>query len=183
MTSSVLSQNELKERKLSTLFNDKTMREPAKHLPEEFITAFKNRSVDPLRTNKCKQKLALLFEKGWKAPMACNETITMHHDVLWAIFPGLPSDLRGTLYLASKEELVATGLGSSLKKCLTGTGGGCQVYALVHIKLFLGKLPAFLNENGRKTASCPVERVQVKFTNNYFPGNLQWTESYLKKRL
>ena len=84
-------------------------------------------------------------------------------------------------YLASEEELIAAGLGSSLKKCLTVTGGGCQVDALVHLKLFLGKTPAFLDEHGRKTASRPVERVQVKFTKSYLVGNLQWTESCVIK--
>ena len=42
--------------------------------------------------------------------LACNETITMRHDVLRAIFPGLPLDLRGSPYLASEEELIAAGL-------------------------------------------------------------------------
>ena len=40
------------------------------------------------------------------------------------------------------------------------TGSGCQVDALVHLKFFLGKSPAFLGEHGRKTASRPMERVQ-----------------------
>ena len=146
--------------------------EPAEQLPEDLITAFEDRSVDPLRADECRERLSLLFEKGLKAPLACNKTITMRHDVLRAIFPGLPSDLRGP-YLASQEELIAAGLGSSLKKCLTVTGGGCQVDAPVHLTLFLGKSPAFLNENGRRTASRPVERVQVKFTKSYFSGNLQ----------
>ena len=76
--------------------------EPAEHLPEDLIAAFENRSVDPLRADECRERLALLFEKGLKASLACNETITMRHDVLRAIFPGLPSDLRGTPYLASE---------------------------------------------------------------------------------
>ena len=67
--------------------------EPAEHLPEELISAFENRSVDPLRAEECRERLALLFEKSLKSPLACNETITMQHDVLRAIFPGLPSDL------------------------------------------------------------------------------------------
>ena len=83
----------------------------------------------------------------------------MRHDVLRAIFPDTPSDLRGTPYLASEEELVT---GSSLKKCLTVTGGGCRVGFPVHLKLFLAKSPAFLDEQGRKTASRPVEKLQVR---------------------
>ena len=146
--------------------------EPAEHLPEDLIAAFESRSVDPLRADECTERLALLFEKGLKAPMAYNETITMRHDVLRAIFPGLPSDLRGTPYLMSEEELITAGLGSSLKKCLTVTGGGCRVHAPVHLKLFLGKSLAFLDDQGRKTASRPVERVQVKFTKSYFTGNM-----------
>lgn len=67
--------------------------EPAEHLTEDLIAGFENRSVDPLRADECRERLSLLFEKGLKAPMACNETITMRHDVLRAIFPRLPSDL------------------------------------------------------------------------------------------
>ena len=149
------------------------MWEPAEHLSEDLIVAFDNRSVDPLRADECREKLSLLFEKSLKASLACNETITMRYDVIRAIFPGLPSDLRGSPYLATEEELIAAGLGSSLKKCLTVTGGSCQVDASVHLKLFLGKSLAFLDEHGRKTASRPVERVQVKFTKSYFSGNSQ----------
>ena len=147
--------------------------EPAEHLPEDLIAAFENRSVEPVRADECRERLALLFEKGLKAPLACNETITMRHDVLRAIFPGLPSDLRGTPYPASEEELVTAGLSSSLRKCLTVTGGGCCVNAPVNLKLFLGKSPAFLDEQGRKTSSRPVEKVQIKFTKSYFAGRMQ----------
>ena len=91
--------------------------EPAEHLPEELITAFENRSVDPFRADECRERLALLFEKGLKSPLACNETITIR------LFPGFPSDLRGSPYLASEEELIAAGLGPYLKRCLTVTGG------------------------------------------------------------
>ena len=149
------------------------MWEPAEHLSEDLIVAFDNRSVDPLRADECRERLSLLFEKGLKASLACNETITMRHDVIRAIFPGLPSDLRGSPYLANEEELIAAGLGSSLKKCLTVTGGGCQVDAPAHLKLFLDKSPAFLDEHGHKTASRSVERVQVKFTKSYFSVNSQ----------
>ena len=83
------------------------------------ITAFENRSVDPFRAVECRERPALLFEKGLKSPLACNETITIRHDVVRALFPGLPSDLRGSPYLASEEELIAAGLGPYLKRCLT----------------------------------------------------------------
>ena len=43
----------------------------------------------------------------------------MWHDVVRALFPGLPSDLSGSSYLTSEEELIAAGLGPYLKKCLT----------------------------------------------------------------
>ena len=56
--------------------------ETAEHLPEDLIAAFENRSVKPVRANECTERLALLFEKGLKAPLACNETITMRHSVL-----------------------------------------------------------------------------------------------------
>ena len=75
--------------------------DPVEHLPEDLITAFENRYVDPLCADECRERLALLFEKGLKSPLACNETITMRHIVLQAIFPDLPSDLRGSPYLAS----------------------------------------------------------------------------------
>lgn len=91
---------------------------------------------------------------------------TMH--VLRAIFPGLPSDLRGSPYLGSEEELITAGLGSSLKKCLTVTGGGCPIDIPTHLKLFLGKALTFLDEQGHKTASCPVEIDNIKFTKSRF---------------
>ena len=43
-----------------------------------------------VRTDECKERLALLFEKGLKSPLGCNETIIMRHDELQSIFPGLP---------------------------------------------------------------------------------------------
>ena len=95
----------------------------------------------------------------------------MRHDVLRSLFPEMPSELRGAPYLASKEELVKAGLGSSLKKCLTVTGGGCSVDTPVSLRLFLGKSPPFMDEQGRKTALRPVERVQVKFTKSYFTAD------------
>ena len=145
--------------------------EPANHLPEDLITAFEDWFVDPLRADESRERLALLFEKGLKLPLACNETITMHNDVLRAMFPGLPLYLSGTPL--SEEELITVGLGSSLRKCLTVTGGGCCVGTPVSLKLLLGKLPAFLDERGRKTPSRPVEKVQVRFTKNYFNRSVQ----------
>ena len=61
--------------------------ELSEHIPEELIAAFESRCVDPVRTDECKERLALLFEKGLKSPFGCNETITMRHDVLRSIFP------------------------------------------------------------------------------------------------
>ena len=52
------------------------------------MAALETRCVDPVHTNECKERLALLFEKGLKSPFGCNETITMRHDVLRSIFPG-----------------------------------------------------------------------------------------------
>ena len=98
---------------------------------------------------------------------------TWEHDVLRAIFPGMPSELRGSPYLASEEEMIAAGLGPCLKKCLTITGGGCPVDAPVYLKLFLGKSLSFLDEQGRKTAPRPVEKVQIKFSKSYFAGRIQ----------
>ena len=125
--------------------------ELSEHIPEELIAAFESRCVDPVRTDECKERLALLFEKGLKSPFGCNETITMRHDVLRSIFPGLPSDLRGTPYLVSEEELLTAGFGPYLKRILTVTGGGCHVNPPVKLKLLLGKSPTFLEESGRKT--------------------------------
>ena len=142
--------------------------EPSEHLPEDLIAAFERGLVDPVRIDECRERLALLFEKGLKVTLACNENIVMRHDVMRALFPGLPLDLRTTPYLADEDEMIAAGLGPYLKKCLTVTGGGCRVDTPVSIKLFLGKSPAFLDEQGRKTASRPVEKVQVKFTKSWF---------------
>ena len=122
--------------------------EPAEYLPEDLIATFERRSVDPVHADECRERLALLLEKGLKAPLACNETIVLPHDVMRAFFPELPSDLCTTPYLASEEELKAAGLGSYLKKRLTATGGGCRVDTPVSIKLFLGKSLAFRGEQG-----------------------------------
>ena len=89
------------------------------------------------------------------------------------IFPGLPSDLRRTPYLVSEEELISAGLGCFLKKCLTVAGGGCRVDTPVSVKLFLGNSPSFRDEQGHKTASRPVEKVQVKFKKTYFTREMQ----------
>ncbi|KAK2559157.1 Chromobox protein-like protein 3 [Acropora cervicornis] len=56
--------------------------EPAEHLPEELITAFECRVVDRVRADECKERLALLFEKGLKSHLACKESITIRHVVL-----------------------------------------------------------------------------------------------------
>ena len=66
--------------------------EPPEHLPEDLIAAFERRSVDPVRIDECRERLALLFEKDLKAILAGNETIVMRHDVMRALFPGFPSD-------------------------------------------------------------------------------------------
>lgn len=72
-----------------------------------------------------------------------------------------------------EEELIAAGLGPYLKKCFTITGGGCRVDAPVYLKLFLGKSLSFLDEQGRKTAPRPVEKVQIEFTKSYFAARIQ----------
>ena len=58
--------------------------EPAEYLPEDLIATFERRSVDPVRADECRERLALLLEKGLKAPLACNETIVLPHDVMRA---------------------------------------------------------------------------------------------------
>ena len=145
--------------------------ELSEHIPEELIAAFESRCVDPVRTDECKERLALLFERGLKSPLGCNETIIMRHDVLRLIFPGLPSALRSTPYLVSEEELFTAGLGPYLKRILPVTGSSCHVNTPVKLKLLLGKSPAFLDVSGRKTSSRPVEKVQVQFTKRFHQTN------------
>ena len=53
------------------------------------------------------------------------------------LYSRMPLELRGAPYLASKEKLVRAGFGSYLKKCLTGTGGGCSVNTPATISLYL----------------------------------------------
>ena len=146
--------------------------EREEHLPEELVTSFESRYVDPLRAEEYKERLALLFEGALKSPLGCYETLTMRHDVVQLLSPGMPSDLRGSPYLADENELMNAGLASSLKKYLTITGGGCRVDTPVSIKLFLGKSLVLLNEHGHKTARHPVKRVQVKFTKCFFTGRM-----------
>ena len=102
---------------------------------EELIAAFEDRFVDPIRVDESRERLVLLFEKGLKSPLAYNETIIMHHDVLRSIFPAMPLVFNGTPYHASEEELVTAGLGCCLRKCLTVTGGGCYMKTPVSLKL------------------------------------------------
>ena len=52
------------------------------------------------------------------------------------LYSRMPLELRGAPYLASKEKLVRAGFGSYLKKCLTGTGGGCFVNTPATISLY-----------------------------------------------
>ena len=61
--------------------------EPAEHLAEDLVAAFEKRSVDPIRADECTERLALLFERSLKAPLACNETIAIRLDVLRVLFP------------------------------------------------------------------------------------------------
>lgn len=98
--------------------------------PKNSSLPSRTRSVDPFRADERRERLALLFDKGFKSPLACNETIIIRHDVVQVLFPGLPSDLRGSPYLASEEVLIAAGLGPYLKRCLTVTGGGCRTSQL-----------------------------------------------------
>lgn len=144
-------------------------------MAEGLITVFESRIVDPVRADECKERLALLFKKGLKSPLVCNETMTMRHDVLRSIFPVFPSDLPDTPYLVSEEELLSAGCGPFLKRCSTVTGGGCCINTPVSLKLFLGKFPTFLDEQGCKASSRPVEKVQIKFTKSYFTGDAQGT--------
>ena len=88
------------------------------------------------KKTKGRERLALLFEKGLEAPLACNKDISMQHDVMRAHFPGLPSDLRTTPYLADEDEMITADMGLYPKKCLTDDG--CCVDTFVSIKLFLG---------------------------------------------
>ena len=82
----------------------------------------------------------------------------MQHDVMRAHFPGLPSDLRTTPYLADEDEMITAGLGLYLRKCLTVTlgtnlGGGCRGCAplpemtygfLIHLAFCKKKCPWFI---------------------------------------
>ena len=95
-------------------------------------------------------------------PLAYDETIMIRHDVVRTLFLGLPSDLRGSLYLVPY-----------LKRCLTVTGGGCLVDAPVSLELFLGKSLSFVDEQSCKTAPRPVQKVQIKFMKSYFAGRIQ----------
>ena len=100
----------------------------------------------------------------------------MRHDVVWALFPVLPSDLCGSPYLASEEELIAAGLGPYLNKCLTVTGGGCRIDASVNLKLLLGKSLSFIDKQGCKTAPRPLE----KSSNQVYKELFCWHPAFMK---
>ena len=46
--------------------------------PQDLIATFENRYVDPLRADECRERLALLFEKGLKSPLACKQLRRVH---------------------------------------------------------------------------------------------------------
>lgn len=100
--------------------------------------------MHPLCLDESRESLTLLFKRGLKSPLSCNKTITMRHNVQRLMFPDMSLDLRAASCILSEEELTRAGLGSSLKKCMTVTGGGY----LPH----------------------PVVRAQVKFMKSYFTG-------------
>lgn len=145
--------------------------EPEEHLTAELIAAFHDPYVDPERVDECKERLALLLEKGLKSPNSTyDETLVIRHDVIRSLFPKLSLHLDTSS--VTEEELVEAGLASSLKKCLTVTGGGCSVITPLKMKMFLGKSPIFLKEDGsRKLASRPIEKVKVTFRKAYHRGN------------
>ena len=82
----------------------------------------------------------------------------MQHDVMRAHFPGLPSDLRTTPYLADEDEMTTADMGLYPKKCLTDDG--CCVDTFVSIKLFLGQSLALLDKQERKTHPVQWEKFQ-----------------------
>ena len=106
--SNELSPNESKEIDPSSSFNGKTtLRQRTRG--NRANTYRKNLSL-PSKVDVSIQFAQMNAKRDWlfclrrvlKSPFGCNETITMRHDVLRSIFPGLPSDLRGTPYLVSE---------------------------------------------------------------------------------
>ena len=86
------------------------------HLPEELITAFTNPSVDPVRIDVCRERLALLLERGLKSRFQSKyeETLVMRHDAIRCLLPQLPLDLQGSYTSVTEKELCDAGLASSL---------------------------------------------------------------------
>ena len=69
--------------------------EREEHLPEEVVTSFESRYVDPLCAEEYKERLVLLFEGALKSPLGCYETLTMRHDVVRSLFPGMDFHFEG----------------------------------------------------------------------------------------
>ena len=47
--------------------------EPKAHLPSELIEAFENPEPDPLRVEKARERIGLVFERGMKVPLQHEE--------------------------------------------------------------------------------------------------------------
>ena len=73
-----------------------------------------------------------------KISRSSSRRVNAERDLL--LYSRMPLELRGAPYLASKEKLVRAGFGSYLKKCLTGTGGGCSVNTPATISLYLASI-------------------------------------------
>lgn len=144
--------------------------EPREHLPEGLVEAFDNSTPDDRSIEAARERLGVLFERGLRAKIKYDETIMIRHDIIRALFPEMPSDLRAAPYLANLDALKAAGLEPFLARYITVTGGQCIIATPVAMKLVLGKSPVFLDADGNRARSRLLEKLKVTIRKNYHGG-------------
>ena len=141
--------------------------EPASHLPEIAITAFESPPTpDSEWVCECRERLALILERGLKTSTTTVATVEFRHKLLRYLFPRLPSDLSSSRYLVTEQDFVAAGLGDYLERVVTVNGGKRQVVFPVVMQLFLGRAPGFLTVEGDPARSRLLEKVRISFNKN-----------------
>ena len=122
----------------------------------------RNNNVYPEQIEDAKIRLRDIIERGLKVPLLTSETIVIRHDVIRAMLPGLPSDLRRSGYNASKDELIHAGLESSLSGQVT-MGGACACVKFpVNLTLKLRPSAQFIDKSRRL-----IEVLTIKFHKDY----------------
>ena len=138
--------------------------EPAAHLPLGLIDAFKTPpQIDERRLEEWKALLKLQLERGLKTILKTDVAIDFPHEVFRCLFPRFPTELP-TDYLRMQEaDLLAIGFQDSLAKTVTCAGRRRKIDFPVLVHPYLGKAPAFFEEDGTRKKPRLIERLRIQF--------------------